>query len=57
MQVGILGTGLMGAPMARQLKDKGHEVVAWNRTPEKLEPLKSVGIETVTLRLRRSPPP
>ena len=48
MQVGILGTGLMGAPMAQQLQKKGFEVIAWNRSPEKLAPLKTAGMQTVT---------
>lgn len=47
MQVGILGTGLMGAPMALQLQTNGHNVTAWNRSAEKLAPLKEAGITTV----------
>ncbi len=47
MKVAILGTGLMGGPMALQLQKGGFEVIAWNRSPEKLAPLQSVGIETV----------
>jgi 3-hydroxyisobutyrate dehydrogenase len=37
--VGFLGTGLMGAPMARNLASAGHEVRAWNRTAAKAEGL------------------
>ena len=37
MRVAVLGTGIMGAPMARNLAAAGHEVRAWNRTPEKAE--------------------
>lgn len=48
MQVGILGTGLMGAPMALQLQQNGHSVTAWNRSAEKLAPLKEAGITTVS---------
>ncbi len=47
MQVGILGTGLMGTPMALQLQQAGFEVTAWNRTPEKLAPLQQAGVTTV----------
>lgn len=47
MQVGILGTGLMGGPMAQQLHNSGFEVTAWNRSSEKLEPLATAGIKTV----------
>nr|WP_277343371.1 NAD(P)-dependent oxidoreductase [Nocardioides sp. HDW12B] len=35
----MLGTGIMGAAMARSLAREGHEVVAWNRTPEKARDL------------------
>jgi 2-hydroxy-3-oxopropionate reductase len=34
--IGFLGLGVMGAPMARNLLEAGHEVVAWNRSPEPL---------------------
>ncbi|HEY6887700.1 MAG TPA: NAD(P)-dependent oxidoreductase [Solirubrobacter sp.] len=37
--VAVLGTGIMGAPMARHLAGAGHEVRAWNRTREKAEGL------------------
>ncbi len=47
MQVGILGTGLMGAPMALRLQQEGFAVTAWNRTAEKLSPLQQSGIATV----------
>ncbi len=47
-QVGILGTGLMGAPMALRLQQAGFEVTAWNRSAEKLAPLQEAGIKTVT---------
>ena len=39
MRVAVLGTGLMGGPMARNLAAAGHEVTAWNRTREKAEGL------------------
>lgn len=35
MRVAMLGTGIMGAAMARSLAREGHEVVAWNRTAER----------------------
>lgn len=37
--VAVLGTGLMGAPMARRLIGAGFKVNAWNRTRAKAEPL------------------
>ncbi len=39
MRVAMLGTGIMGAAMARSLAREGHEVVAWNRTPERARDL------------------
>jgi 3-hydroxyisobutyrate dehydrogenase len=39
MRVAVLGTGIMGGPMARNLAAAGHEVSVWNRTREKAEGL------------------
>jgi 3-hydroxyisobutyrate dehydrogenase len=39
VRVAVLGTGIMGAPMARNLVDADHEVRAWNRSAEKAEGL------------------
>jgi 3-hydroxyisobutyrate dehydrogenase len=39
MRVAVLGTGIMGAPMARNLADADHEVRVWNRSPAKAEGL------------------
>jgi 3-hydroxyisobutyrate dehydrogenase len=36
-KVAFLGLGVMGYPMARHLKTKGHEVTVYNRTTEKAE--------------------
>jgi 3-hydroxyisobutyrate dehydrogenase len=41
--VAVLGTGIMGAAMARNLISAGMEVRAWNRTREKAEPLAEDG--------------
>ncbi len=45
--IAMLGTGTMGAPMARNLKAAGLDVRVWNRTPEKAQPLADDGIEVV----------
>lgn len=37
----------MGSAMARSLRREGHDVVAWNRTAAKAEPLAADGIEVV----------
>jgi 3-hydroxyisobutyrate dehydrogenase len=44
VRIAVLGTGVMGAPMARRLAAAGHEVRAWNRSVEKAEPLAADGI-------------
>ena len=36
MTIAILGTGKMGAAMARRLSDRGFPLVLWNRTPERI---------------------
>ena len=43
--IAVLGTGLMGAAMARNLLAAGMEVRAWNRTREKAEPLADDGAQ------------
>lgn len=43
MQIGLIGTGLMGAPMAQRLIELGHAVTVFNRTVAKLEPLQAAG--------------
>jgi 3-hydroxyisobutyrate dehydrogenase len=45
LTVSVLGTGIMGAAMARNLARAGHTVRAWNRTRDKAEPLAADGIE------------
>jgi 3-hydroxyisobutyrate dehydrogenase len=42
--IAVLGTGTMGAPMARNLATAGFTVRAWNRTRGKAEPLERDGI-------------
>ena len=44
MRVAVLGTGIMGAPMARNLAGAGLEVRAHNRTRERAEPLAEHGV-------------
>ncbi len=42
--VGFVGTGIMGAPMARNTARAGFEVIAYNRTAAKAEALREHGI-------------
>ncbi len=37
MRTAVLGTGIMGAAMARTLAREGHDVAVWNRTPGRAE--------------------
>ncbi|GAB5468044.1 MAG: NAD(P)-dependent oxidoreductase [Rhodospirillales bacterium] len=39
MKIAFLGIGIMGLPMARNLRAAGHAVTVWNRSPEKARPL------------------
>jgi 3-hydroxyisobutyrate dehydrogenase len=41
--IAVLGTGTMGAPMARNLLRAGHEVRVWNRSADKARPLADDG--------------
>jgi 3-hydroxyisobutyrate dehydrogenase len=43
--IAALGTGVMGAPMARNLARAGHEVRAWNRTLDKAQALRDDGVD------------
>jgi 3-hydroxyisobutyrate dehydrogenase len=44
MKIGWLGTGIMGAPMARHVAAAGNDVVAWNRTREKAQGIEGVAV-------------
>jgi 3-hydroxyisobutyrate dehydrogenase len=43
LNVALLGTGIMGAAMARNLLKAGHRVTVWNRTAARAEPLAADG--------------
>ncbi|MGO4121695.1 NAD(P)-dependent oxidoreductase [Arthrobacter sp. YAF16] len=43
--VAVLGTGIMGAAMARNLLRAGHEVLVWNRDQAKTAPLADAGAQ------------
>lgn len=42
--IAVLGTGIMGSGMARNLASSGFAVRAWNRTPAKAAPLADLGV-------------
>ncbi|MFA9459531.1 NAD(P)-dependent oxidoreductase [Thiohalorhabdus sp. Cl-TMA] len=43
MHIALIGTGLMGEPLARRLLEGGHRVTIWNRSPEKTRALAEEG--------------
>ena len=43
MRIGFIGLGRMGANMVRRLLRDGHEIVAYNRTPEKTQEIAKEG--------------
>ncbi|MFH9011731.1 NAD(P)-dependent oxidoreductase [Streptomyces sp. NPDC017943] len=45
MDVGFIGLGVMGQPMARNMARAGTRLVVWNRTPGRCEPLRAAGAD------------
>lgn len=45
MKIAVIGAGLMGGAIAQKLFEHKNNVIAYNRTKEKLEQLKSMGIK------------
>jgi 3-hydroxyisobutyrate dehydrogenase len=45
MKIGLIGVGVMGEPMAKNLKKAGHSVTVYNRTPARCDVLRPLGIE------------
>jgi 3-hydroxyisobutyrate dehydrogenase len=45
MQIGIAGIGKMGAAIAQRLMEVGHKVTVWNRSSDKLEPVRDAGAD------------
>lgn len=43
MRIGIIGLGRMGAAIATRLQSCGHDLVVWNRTPDKAKGLVEAG--------------
>ena len=48
MQIGFIGVGLMGFPMAKNLLKSGYKLKAFNRSHDKAERLKEFGAEIST---------
>ncbi len=47
-KITLIGTGLMGVPMSRNLLRAGHELTVWNRTLSRAEPLADDGARIAT---------
>ncbi|MEV5024527.1 NAD(P)-dependent oxidoreductase [Paenibacillus sp. LPE1-1-1.1] len=47
MKIAIIGTGLMGSALAEGLMKAGHEVIIYNRTASRTEPLVALGAKAV----------
>ena len=47
--IAVLGTGLLGSAIAARLHAVGHQVLAFNRTPAKAQPLQREGITVVDI--------
>ena len=48
MNIAFIGLGNMGTPMAQHLVRAGHNVIVWNRTAAKAEPLKADGVKVAS---------
>ena len=48
MQIGFIGIGLMGFPMAKNLLKSGYKLKAFNRSQDKAERLKEFGADIST---------
>jgi 6-phosphogluconate dehydrogenase len=47
MEIAVLGLGRMGKGIALRLKEKGHDVLAWNRSPEPREEVHAKGCRVI----------
>jgi 2-hydroxy-3-oxopropionate reductase len=45
-KITLIGTGLMGLPMSRNLMAAGHDLTVWNRSPDRAAPLIKEGAKT-----------
>lgn len=45
MKIGLIGLGKMGANLAKNMKDQGVDLIAFNRTPEKTKEIEEYGVK------------
>ena len=43
-EVSVIGLGLMGAALARAIHNAGHDLIVWNRSPDKMQPFQADGV-------------
>ncbi len=43
MEIGFIGLGVMGQPMALNLARAGTSLIVWNRSMDRCEPLRAAG--------------
>ena len=43
-RIGLVGLGIMGAPMALRLRDRGFALTAWNLEPERYDVVRDAGV-------------
>lgn len=48
MQIGFIGLGRMGKNMVQRLLQNGHQIVAWNRSPQPLKDVEMLGATPAT---------
>ncbi|HUC48687.1 MAG TPA: NAD(P)-dependent oxidoreductase [Xanthobacteraceae bacterium] len=53
MRIGVAGIGKMGAAIAARLIEAGHEVMVWNRTPDKAKAIADAGVAATPAELAR----
>ena len=49
MKIGVAGLGKMGSAIAERLIECGHDLVVWNRSPEKVAPLTAKGAKAIAI--------
>lgn len=47
-RIGFIGLGVMGQPMALNLARAGLDLIVWNRSPERAQPLRDAGAHVAT---------
>ena len=54
MRIGVAGIGKMGAAIAARLMEVGHDVVLWNRTPDKAKAISGATVVTTPAELAKT---